>query len=384
MKKIVILGATGSVGMQTVDVICQHKDEFEIVGLSVGKNINGLKKILSKVTCNHVCVMNGIDVDQLKTEYPSIHFYFGEDGLIDIATLKDADIVLNALVGFVGLKPTLQAIEAKKDIALANKETLVVAGEFVLKACRDNNVQLYPVDSELSAIFQCLQGNERKDIKNLILTASGGSFRNLSREELKGVTIAEALDHPNWSMGAKITIDSATMMNKGFEVMETHWLFDIDYNKIKVLMHDESIVHSMVEYKDNSFIAQLATADMRIPIQYAIAYPKRLNLETGESLDLASIGALHFSEASVERFPLLKLAYDVGEKGGNLPAVMNAANEEANLAFRNGKISFLDIEKLVIEACEDVEYKKDIKLKEIFIADQWARKYVKGRIENQI
>lgn len=212
----------------------------------------------------------------------------------------------------------------------------------------------------------------------------GGSFRNLSRDELKDVTIQQALAHPNWSMGAKITIDSATMMNKGFEVMETHWLFDMDYNQIKVLMHSESIVHSMVEYKDNSVIAQLATADMRIPIQYALAYPKRLDLDTDEPLNLAKVGTLHFSEASEERFPLLKLAYDVGIKGGNLPAILNAANEEANLAFRKEKISFLDIEKLVIDACKHAEYKRDIELEEIFIADQWAREYVKGRIENQI
>lgn len=298
-----------------------------------------------------------------------------------LAKLADYDILLNALVGFVGLNPTLTAINKGKDIALANKECLVVAGEFVMEACCRNNVRLLPVDSEHSAIFQALQGNDYKKIKRIILTASGGSFRDYSRDMLQHVSKEETLQHPNWQMGAKITVDSATMMNKGFEVIEAHWLFGIDYDDIEVVMHRESIVHSLVEYIDNSIIAQMGIPDMRLPIQYALSYPQRLPLPQVEGYDFKNRISLSFEPIDFQRYPLLGLAYEVGQKKGNLPAIMNAANEEAVAAFLNDQISFLEIEEYVISACRELDYQKDVILNDVFTADQKARKYVRERIK---
>jgi len=261
-------------------------------------------------------------------------------------------VVVTAVVGAVGLEPTLAAIEAGKDIALANKETLVTAGHLVMAAVKEHGVNLLPVDSEHSAIFQCLNGERREDVAKIILTASGGSFRDKSREQLAEVTVDEALNHPNWSMGAKITIDSATMFNKGLEVIEAHWLFDIDYNDIEVVLHRESIIHSMVEYKDAAVIAQLGTPDMRGPILYALAAPKRLEIEGSKRLNLREIGTLHFAEADFERYPALRLAYEAGRAGGSMPTVLNAANEAAVEKFLNGEIAFLDIERLVEQAMD--------------------------------
>lgn len=272
------------------------------------------------------------------------------DGLIEAAVFDKADILVNAVIGSVGLHPTLQAIEAGKVIAIANKETLVTAGHIVMDAAAKYNVPVLPVDSEHSAIFQCLQGENPKNIERLIITASGGSFRDLSRKELEQVTVDDALNHPNWSMGAKITIDSATMMNKGLEVIEAHWLFGLPYEKIDVLLHKESIIHSMVEFHDSSVIAQLGTPDMRIPIQYALSFPERLAAANGKKLDLAAIGKLHFQPMDLERFRCLHFAFEAGKAGGTLPTVLNAANEVAVQKFLNQEISFLQIEDLIEKA----------------------------------
>ncbi len=382
MKRCCVLGVTGSIGVQTVDVCTAHPEAFQITSISAGRNIPQLKKLIAQLPqLKAVCVQEEADCQRLAQEYPDLEWVWGETGLLRLSERDDYDVLVNALVGFVGLKPTLQAIEAGHDIALANKETLVVAGAFVNAACRKHHVTLLPIDSEHSAIFQCLQGSRREQLSRLIITASGGSFRDKTREELRGVTVAQALAHPNWSMGAKITIDSATMMNKGFEVIEAHWLFDVDFDHIDVLIHKESVIHSLVEYQDHAVIAQLGTADMRLPIQYALSYPERLELFDSQPLDLAAVGTLHFAPADFARYPLLGLAYEAGRKQGTMPAVMNAANEEANAAFREGKISFLDIEELVIDACRTLAFTETPSLDAIFEADRQAREFVKSHLK---
>lgn len=380
MKKITILGVTGSIGTQSVDVIRHHNDEFEIVAMSAGKNIDALEKIMRYIHAPYICVSQKEDQEYLQRKYKDRTFYYGEEGLVKIATLEDVDIVLNGIVGFAGLVPTIEAIKHHKDIALANKETLVVAGHIIIPLVKENNVQLLPVDSEHSAIFQSLNGENHGDIEKIILTCSGGSFRDKSRYELKNVTVDQALKHPNWSMGAKITIDSATLFNKGLEVMEAHWLFDVNYDDIEVLIHPESIIHSMVEYKDTAIIAQLGTPDMRLPIQYALSYPRRLPLMGGKRLSLADIGSLHFSKPDLKRFHALALSYEAGKKGGSMPCVLNGADEEANLLFRNRKIAFLDIEKLVEEAMYAHEWVNNPSLEQLLEIDQWARDFVKKKV----
>lgn len=379
MKRLLLLGATGSIGTQTIDIVLQHPDQFAITALSAGFNIEGLRKILEDVPAKTVCVARQEDAEMLKEEYPDITFLYGDEGLLRLAE-GDYDVMVNALVGFVGFLPTLRGIECGHDVALANKETLVCGGPLIKKALQEYGRELYPIDSEHSAIFQCLRGNDRSQVKRLIITASGGAFRNLSREELKDVTVEQALAHPNWSMGPKITIDSADMMNKGFEVTEAHWLFDIDYDHIDVLMHPESVVHSMVEYVDHSIIAQLGAADMRLPIQYALTWPDRLYYELDEELDLARIAQLHFSAPDMERFPLLALAYEAGRKGGNLGAVMNAANEVANAAFRRSEIPFTMIEDIVIGAVHSCEFKEIETVQDVLDADEWGREYALAKV----
>lgn len=381
MKRLVLLGASGSIGLQTVDVVKKNKDKFEIVAFSIGRNIEVCRKLIEEINCNIVCVSLKEDALMLSKEYPNITFYYGDEGLVKLAKLENYDLLVNALVGFVGLIPTLNAIENKKDVALANKETLVVAGEIVNKALKKNECMLFPIDSEHSAILQCLLGNNIKQVKKIIITASGGSFRDLSRDELKNVSVKDALNHPNWAMGAKITIDSATMMNKGFEVIEAHYLFDIDYDDIEVVLHKESYVHSMVEYIDGSIMAQIGNADMRIPIMYSLSYPERLKFESDFSF--SQIKSLNFKEMDFERFPLLKLAYDVGRKKGNLPAILNAANEIANKAFRDGLISFLEIEDLVYKAINDMEFIKNPSLEELIDSDIKTRNYVNSLIKGE-
>ncbi len=373
MKKIVLLGASGSIGTQTLDVVAQHPELLACLAISVGTNISWLKDTLRTTSFELVCVQHEKEAILLRNEFKKIRFVSGDAGLLELAVLPEADMVVNALVGFVGLVPTLAAINAHKDIALANKETLVVAGELVIAECKKNNVNLFPIDSEHSAIFQCLQGNDSRCIKRLIITASGGSFRDRSREELRSVTVKEALSHPNWSMGAKITIDSATMVNKGFEVIEAHWLFDLPYEKIDVIMHKESIVHSMIEYIDSSVIAQMASPDMRLPIQYALLYPDRFSIDGAVSLDFTKIAELHFNEMSTTRFPLLKLVIEAGIKGGTMPAVVNAANEVAVAAFLKGQIHFLDIETVLQKTVERSIIKPIISITDCLEADAIAR-----------
>lgn len=370
------MGATGSIGTQTLDILREHPSEFKLVSISIGKNLDLARKMILEFQPELVSVQEYQDCITLKAEFPSIKFTYGVEGLVEVAVFPSADILVNAVIGSVGLNPTLQAIEAGKTIAIANKETLVTAGHLVMEAAEKNGVALLPVDSEHSAIYQCLQGEKEKNIERLILTASGGSFRDRTRKELEGVTVREALNHPNWSMGAKITIDSATMMNKGLEVIEAHWLYNMPYEKIDVLLHKESIIHSMVEFHDSSIIAQLGTPDMRVPIQYALTYPDRLPLTSSQRLDLAKIAQLHFQEMDVNRFRCMQFAYEAGKLGGTMPTVLNAANEVAVAAFLNEKINFLQIEDMIEKALNKHELIKNPDLSIIQEVDKETRQYV--------
>ena len=376
MKNISLLGATGSIGRQTLDVIRQHPEHFQLLSFSAGRNMEETRKIINEFSPKLVSVLKKDDAVRLQGEFPFVQFVYGEKGLTEVALFSESDIVVNAVIGSVGLLPTLEAIKAGKTIALANKETLVTAGHLVMEAARKHHVAILPVDSEHSAIFQSLQGENSKNVVRLILTASGGSFRDRTREELQHVTREEALNHPNWSMGAKITIDSATMMNKGLEVIEAHWLFHIPYEQIDVVLHRESIIHSMVEYHDHSVIAQLGTPDMRIPIQYALTYPERLPLPSAKRLNLADIGALHFEEMDFDRFRCLAFAYEAGKAGGSMPTVLNAANEVAVSAFLEGKISFLKIEELIGKALDWHTLIKDPDLETIQSVDRETRRFI--------
>ncbi|MEW9050700.1 MAG: 1-deoxy-D-xylulose-5-phosphate reductoisomerase [Neobacillus sp.] len=378
MKNISILGATGSIGTQTLDILREHPEEFKLVAMSVGRNLDLARVMINEFQPELVSVQDHKDCQALKAEYPNTKFTFGHEGLIETAVYDKAEILVNAVLGSVGLNPTLQAIESGKIIAIANKETLVTAGHLVMEAAKKNGVSMLPVDSEHSAIFQCLQGEKDKTIDRLILTASGGSFRDRTRADLESVTVKEALNHPNWSMGAKITIDSATMMNKGLEVIEAHWLFNMPYEKIDVILHKESIIHSMVEFHDSSIIAQLGTPDMRVPIQYALSYPDRLPLISSNKLDLAKIGKLHFQEMDLERFRCLQLAFEAGKKGGTMPTVLNAANEVAVSAFLEGKIRFLQIEDLIEKALSEHQNINNPSLSVIQEVDSETRQFVRS------
>jgi 1-deoxy-D-xylulose-5-phosphate reductoisomerase len=379
LKYISILGASGSIGQQTLDVMRAHPDKFRLAAASVGKNVEAARKLIVEFSPVLVAVTDRDAYEVLRCEYSGrTAVVYGEEGLVEAAVCPQADVVVTAVVGSVGLVPTLKAIEAGKTIALANKETLVVAGHLVTAAAKRRGVPLLPVDSEHSAIFQCLQGEKREHVEKLILTASGGSFRDRTREELAHVTVEEALRHPNWSMGAKITIDSATMMNKGFEVIEAHWLFGLPYERIDVVLHRESVIHSLVEFRDTSILAQLGTPDMRIPIQYALAYPERLPLAAAKPLDLAALGALHFAPVDFDRYRCLRFAYEAGKRGGSLPTVLNAANEEAVAAFLAGRIPFLAIEEWIERALERHQPVDDPQLEEIREIDADVRAYVRS------
>lgn len=347
MKKISLLGATGSIGVQTIDIIASNPEKFQLVALSAGRNIEKTKEIIRLTKPELVSVQLEQDALSLQAEFPNVHFTFGNKGLVEVATHPDTTVFVNAVLGSVGLESTLAAIRMSKSIAIANKETLVTAGHLVMAEAKKYNAPILPVDSEHSALYQSMNGENPKSVERLILTASGGSFRDKTRAELEGVTVKDALNHPNWSMGAKITIDSATMMNKGLEVIEAHVLFDIPYNNIDVLLHRESIIHSMVEYHDTSVMAQLGTPDMRVPIQYALTFPERYPLIGGKRLNLAEIGKLHFQEIDFERYHALKLAYEAGRMGGTILTAMNAANEAAVALFLQEKITFLQIEECI-------------------------------------
>jgi 1-deoxy-D-xylulose-5-phosphate reductoisomerase len=347
VKKISLLGATGSIGWQTYDILKEQRDAFQLVAFSSGKNIEKTREMIETLKPELVSVQLEEDARDLAKDYPEIQFTFGAKGLVEVATHPDSTVLVNAVLGSVGLESTLAAIRMGKTIAIANKETLVTAGHLVMAEAKKHKATILPVDSEHSAIFQSMNGENPKNIERLIITASGGSFRDKTRDQLQHVTVADALNHPNWSMGAKITIDSATMMNKGLEVIEAHVLFDMPYDKIDVLLHRESIIHSLVEYHDTSVIAQLGTPDMRVPIQYALSYPDRIPLHNGQRLNLAQIGQLHFQDMDFERYPALRLAYEAGRTGGTILTAMNAANEAAVAAFLQGKITFLEIDETI-------------------------------------
>jgi 1-deoxy-D-xylulose-5-phosphate reductoisomerase len=375
MKKISILGSTGSIGTSTLAVVEKFPDRFMVVAIAGGNNSGLLEAQVRKFKPAIAAIADGAAAENLRRKLADmpVRIVSGVEGMIEVATAEDADMAVSAIVGTAGLVPTVAAIQAGKDIALANKEVLVTAGELVMAECRRWNVRLFPVDSEHSAIFQCLHSGQRGDVKRLILTASGGPFRNHAKEDLAKVTLAEALKHPNWNMGRKITIDSATLMNKGLEVIEAHWLFSMAPEQIKVLVHPQSIVHSLVEYRDGSVVAQLGMPDMKGPIAYALSYPDRLP-DVSPGLDLAAIATLTFQEPDRDLFPCLGFAYDAIKAGGSMPAVLSAANEVAVRYFLDEKIGFLDIPR-VLKVVMDAHLPVSLKtIDDALKADFWARR----------
>lgn len=379
MKRIAILGSTGSIGTQTLDVVREHVDEYEAYALTAGHNA---ELLIAQAREFHPEVVVIADESRYETVREAladlpIKVWAGAGAIGDAASLPDVDVVVTAMVGFAGLRPTVAAIEAGKTIALANKETLVVAGELITVLAVKHRAPILPVDSEHSAIFQCLVGENGNAIDKILLTASGGPFRTTPIEELANVTAARALKHPNWEMGAKITIDSATMMNKGFEMIEAKWLFGVEPERIEVLVHPESIVHSAVQLADGGVKAQLGVPDMRLPIQYALSFPRRLSL-SGERLDLAALGRLTFERPDFDKFDCLCIAYEAVAAGGNLPCVVNAANEVANAAFRRGAVGFLDIPRLIRRAMADATRCQRASLSDYLASDAEVRRLVAG------
>ena len=382
-KNIIILGSTGSIGTQALEVA--RELNIKVSALSANKNIDLLEKQIREFKPLKVAVMDKLSAQKLRDNIKdlSTEVLDGIDGLCELTHIKAADKVLNSLVGMVGLRPTLEAIENGKDIALANKETLVVGGELVIKRAKEKNVKILPVDSEHSAIFQCLGGNySNKSLKKIILTASGGPFFGKSKEELLNIKKEDALKHPNWSMGAKITIDSATMMNKGFEIIEAMWLFGVKIEDIDVLVHRESIVHSLIEYCDNSVIAQLGLPSMKIPIQYSLTYPERYNSSVKE-LDLSKLMSLSFYNPDYDTFECINICKKAVQIGGTLPAAINGANEEAVKLFLNDKISFLDIQNVLNKVLDKYEKNNLSNVEDILRADSWARNFVNAYFKEE-
>jgi 1-deoxy-D-xylulose-5-phosphate reductoisomerase len=375
MKNISILGSTGSIGVSALDVIIRNPSSFKILALSAGKNLKLLQDQIDRFKPKVVSVIDQQHAERLieMLGHPSkTKILWGDDGYREVATLKDVDMVLSAIVGAAGLVPTFEAIDAGKDIALANKETMVMAGSLVVERAKTRGVKILPVDSEHGAIFQCLEGHDRRDVRRIILTASGGPFLYLPEAKLAEITLVDALKHPNWEMGRKITIDSASMMNKGLEVIEAKWLFNIDVNQVDVLIHPQSIVHSMVEYKDGSVIAQLAVSDMKGPIAYALSYPERL-ADAIPHLDLCDVGKLEFLPPDVKKFANLRLAYLAIQSGGTTPAVLSAANEVAVEAFIEGKISFIDMPEIIKGAIHSHQTIEPRTIDDVLSADRWGR-----------
>jgi 1-deoxy-D-xylulose-5-phosphate reductoisomerase len=374
MKRLAILGSTGSIGVSTLEIVSEHPERFQVVALTAGKNLALLEEQINRFRPDLVAVPGQENARRLKERLgdngPRV--LYGTEGLIACAVESPADMVVSAIVGAAGLEPTLAAIQSGRDVALANKETLVIAGELVMAAAAKSGCRIFPVDSEHSAIFQSLEGHRKVDVRRLILTASGGPFRNWSLDDLQEVTPQDALAHPNWTMGRKITIDSATMMNKGLEVIEAHWLFDIPVDNIAVHIHPESIVHSLVEYVDGALLAQLGIPDMKTPIAYAMTYPERLPLDL-PALDLCRLGQLHFAAPDSQCFPCLGLAYDAIRSGGTTPAVLNAANELAVDAFLHERIGFLDIPRVIGTVVAKHKNSSASDLEQILAADNWAR-----------
>lgn len=382
-KNVAVIGSTGSIGRQTLDIIAQHPDKFSAEVLTANTQADLLIEQALKFNPNVVVIADKTQYAKVKEalSQTDIKVFAGKESIDDVVQMDCVDVVLMALVGFAGLSPTIKAIEKGKLIALANKETLVVAGEYVMSLAKQNNTAILPVDSEHSAIFQCLIGEINNQINKIYLTASGGPFRNLNAEELSKVSVVQALNHPNWAMGKKVTIDSATLMNKGFEMIEARWLFDIKPSKIEAVIHPQSIIHSMVEFEDGSIKAQLGIADMRLPIQYALSFPERLS-NSSEKLDIFKYSTLTFEKPNRELFPCLDMAYYAIEKGGNAPAIMNAANEVAVEAFLKEKIRFIDIASIIEKAFNTFAFVKNPLLEDYFKTDELVKEQLRKEILN--
>lgn len=379
MKKIGILGSTGSIGTQTLEVVRENKD-IEVTALAAGRNIRLLEEQIREFSPRIAAVWDEKMAEELKEKVKDlpIKIVSGMDGLIEVSTNQEMEILVTAIVGMIGIRPTIEAIKAGKDIALANKETLVTAGHLIMPLAKEKGVSILPVDSEHSAIFQSLQGNRCQEIKKILLTASGGPFRGKKKEELADIQVEDALKHPNWEMGKKITIDSSTMVNKGLEVIEAKWLFDVDVSQIQVVVQPQSVIHSMVEYVDGAVIAQLGTPDMKLPIQYALYYPERRYLP-GERLDFWKLGKLDFERPDTDTFYGLSLAYEAGRKGGSLPTVFNAANERAVQLFLERKIGYLEIPELIKECMERHKNIEQPSLEEILDTEEGVYEFINSR-----
>lgn len=379
MRKIAILGSTGSIGTQTLDVVREHGD-IEVVALSCGRNIDLIEKQVREFKPKLVSVWNEADAKALKTSLSDmdVEVSYGMEGLIETATIDESEILVTAIVGMLGIRPTIEAIKAHKDIALANKETLVTAGHIIIPLAKEHGVKILPVDSEHSAIFQSLQGNENNKINRILLTASGGPFRGRKLDELKNIQVEDALKHPNWSMGRKITIDSSTLVNKGLEVIEAKWLFGVDLDQICVVVHPQSVIHSAVEYEDGAVIAQLGTANMRLPIQYALYYPDRHTL-SGKRLDLFELGSMTFEKPDTDTFVGLKLAMEAGTKGGNMTTAFNAANEKAVAMFLDRKISYLQITEIIEAAMNNCSFIENPDVEQILATEQDVYDFINSR-----
>lgn len=386
MKKISILGSTGSIGTQALDVIAHNQDKFKVTALSCAKSLPLLCRQIEEFSPEAVAVKDETDAKELADKYKDLEVFWGAEGLKTIASMESCDMVLNSLMGMKGLEPTMAAIESGKDIAFANKETLVAGGQLVMDAVKKHGVAMLPVDSEHSAIFQSLQGNQDNEIRRILLTASGGPFRGYSLEQLEQVSLEQALNHPNWSMGSKITIDSATMMNKGLEVIEARWLFDVPLEKIQVVVHPQSILHSAVEYMDSSVIGQMGNPDMRIPIAYAFSYPERMDLsDVTQPLDLFSLKeGMSFYPADRSVFKTIDLAYEACREGGSCPVVLNGANEVLVDLFLHGKIRFIDIQNFLIQMMESHQTKRNLDLETILEEDMRGREDVRKLVEKTI
>lgn len=386
MKKISILGSTGSIGTQALDVIAHNQDKFKVTALSCAKSLPLLCRQIEEFSPEAVAVRDETDAKELADKYKDLEVFWGAEGLKTIASMESCDMVLNSLMGMKGLEPTMAAIESGKDIAFANKETLVAGGQLVMDAVKKHGVAMLPVDSEHSAIFQSLQGNQDNEIRRILLTASGGPFRGYSLEQLEQVSLEQALNHPNWSMGSKITIDSATMMNKGLEVIEARWLFDVPLEKIQVVVHPQSIIHSAVEYMDSSVIGQMGNPDMRIPIAYAFSYPERMDLSNvTQPLDLFSLKeGMSFYPADRSVFKTIDLAYEACREGGSCPVVLNGANEVLVDLFLHGKIRFIDIQNFLIQMMEAHQTKRNLDLETILEEDMRGREDVRKLVEKTI
>lgn len=379
MKKIGILGSTGSIGTQTLEVVRENKD-IEVTALAAGSNIRLLEEQIREFAPRIAAVWDEKKAKELKERVKDlpVKIVSGMDGLIQVSAFEEMEILVTAIVGMIGIRPTMEAIKAGKDIALANKETLVTAGHLIMPLAKENGVSILPVDSEHSAIFQSLQGGQQKAVKKILLTASGGPFRGKKREELADIQVEDALKHPNWEMGRKITIDSSTMVNKGLEVIEAKWLFDVDVSQIQVVVQPQSVIHSMVEYEDGAVIAQLGTPDMKLPIQYALYYPERRYLP-GERLDFWNLGKLDFEKPDTDTFYGLALAYEAGRRGGSLPTVFNAANERAVQLFLERKIGYLEIPKIIKECMERHKNVEQPSLEEILDTEEGVYEYINNR-----